>query len=66
MLNKIIRKLRELYYRSSSKRYIKYLSPEMKEVIKRQLGAMYESYVKTHKAQYRGFYEFLIAAGVMQ
>lgn len=40
--------------------------PEMKEVIKRQLGAMYESYVNTHKARYKGFNEFLMAAGVMQ
>ena len=39
--------------------------PEMKEVIKRQLGPMYESYVNTHKARYKGFNEFLIAAGVI-
>lgn len=40
--------------------------PEIKEVIKRQLGPMYESYVNTHKARYKGFNEFLIAAGVIQ
>lgn len=38
--------------------------PEMNEVIRRQCGPSYESFVKGHKAMYRGFDEFLNAAGV--
>lgn len=38
--------------------------PEMKEVIKRQLGPMYESYVKSHKAKFDNLSEFLKVAGV--
>ena len=40
--------------------------PEMKEVIKRQLGPMYESYVMSHKAQFNNIEDFLVAAGVYE
>lgn len=38
--------------------------PEMKEVIQKQLGPMYKSYVKSHKAKYDNLSEFLKVAGV--
>lgn len=38
--------------------------PELKEVIQRQLGPMYKSYVKSHKAQYNSISDFLKAAGI--
>ena len=36
--------------------------PEMKDIIKRQLGPMFESYVKSHKAPFKDFEDFLNAA----
>lgn len=38
--------------------------PELKEIIKRQCGPMYENYIATHKANYNGFEAFLKAAGL--
>lgn len=40
--------------------------PEIKDVIKRQLGPMYESYVMSHKAQFNNIEDFLLAAGVYE
>jgi len=38
--------------------------PELKEVIKRQCGPMYEHYVLNHKANFSDFNAFLEAAGI--
>ena len=38
--------------------------PELKSIIKRQCGPMYESYIKHHKANFDGFDSFLEAAGL--
>ena len=38
--------------------------PELKEIIKRECGPMYENYIATHKAKYDGFEAFLKAAGL--
>lgn len=38
--------------------------PELKEIIKRQCGPMYEHYLKHHKAKYDSFDSFLRAAGL--
>lgn len=38
--------------------------PEIAEIIKRQLGKTYQDYIKSHKAKFHNFTEFLQAAGV--
>lgn len=38
--------------------------PELKAIIKRQCGPMYEHYLKHHKAKYDSFASFLRAAGI--
>lgn len=40
--------------------------PELSDLIKRQLGPLYEDYKANHKANYSGFSEFLKAAGIKE